>query len=362
MSLSSPLRATTTALVVTIMVMCRTAWAESVFVLLAGPTGGTGVPTEVVNRVRGELIADGFEVEVSPPVVVPDRADTLRRAGRGAGAAIVVGVFVDETSGGIDLHLLDSLSDRVVTRHLEAPTKSPDQGPQVVARHAVSLLRANLLDFVLEGLQSALSTASKGPASPSKPSVQQTSHETDSSPQNDANGGASLRRLALEGGLGVLGGFEGVGASIMPVLRVRYSAAQAFQLRLTGAGLGSSPSVQAPSGSATVSQGLVQLDAMGLFGQGRWMRPVASVGVGAYFAGVAGSGVLPYEGRTDSTVAVALSGCVGAAFQVARDIETSLELQAIVTEPGVVLRFVDLAAARMGRPLLFATLTVAGWI
>jgi len=356
------LRAATMTLVVAIVVTCRTAWAESVFVMLAGPTGGAGVPTEVVNRVRGELVADGFDVEVSPPVVESDRADTLRRAGRGAGAAIVVGVFVDETSGGIDLDLLDNLSDRVVTRHLEAPTKSPDQVPQVVARHAVSLLRANLLDFVLEGLRSALATAPKGAASPPKPSVQQPSHATDSSPQNDGSDRASLRRLAMEGGLGVLGGFEGVGPSIMPVLRVRYSAARAFQLRLTGAGLGSSPSIEAPSGSATVSQGLVQLDGMGLFGQGRWVRPVASVGVGAYFAGVTGSGVLPYEGRTDSAVAVALSGCVGAALPVARDVEMSLELQAIVTEPGVVLRFVDTAAARMGRPLFFATLTVAGWL
>jgi hypothetical protein len=352
--------------VVGIGVPCRLAWADSMCVLLAGPTGGAPIPTEVVNRVRGELIADGFHVELAPPVLAADRTEALRRSGRAAGAAIVVGLFVDENTGGVELYLLDALSDRVVVRRLDAPTKAPDQGPQVVARHAVSLIRANMLDFVVEGLRSALATAPKAsqvlPSSASSSSPQTT--PTPQSPTPDAViERPTLRRLALEGGLGVLGGFEGVGPSIMPVLRLRFAATQSFQIRLTGAGRGSSPAVQAQSGSATVEQDLVQLDAMAVVSQGRWVRPLAAVGLGAYYAGVTGSGVLPYyDGRNDSAVALALAGTVGAGFPMARDVELSLELQAVMTEPGVVLRFVDVSAARMGHPLLLATLTVAGWI
>ena len=359
-------------------VPCRPAWADSVFVFLAGPTGGAPIPTEVVNRLRGELIADGFQVELAPPSHEADRTEALRRSGRAAGAAIVVGLFVDENTGRIDLYLLDTLSDRVVARRLEAPTKSPDQGPQVVARHAVSLLRANLLDFVVEGLRSALATAPKVPASltsspnprgvqPS-PTVQtpppsQAVSALETPPREDAVDRPGVRRLfALEGGLGVLGGFEGVGLSVMPVVRLRLAANRTFQFRLTGAGLGSTPAVQAQAGSATVEQDLVQIDALAVMSQGRWVRPLAAVGLGAYYAGVAGSGILPYEGRSDSAVALALAGTVGAAFPMARDVEMSLELQALVTEPGMVLRFADVSAARLGRPLLLATFTVAGWI
>jgi hypothetical protein len=135
-----------------------------------------------------------------------------------------------------------------------------------------------------------------------------------------------------------------------------------FQLRLTGAGFGSNPSVQAPTGSATVEQDLVQFDAAAVLGEGRSVRPLAALGIGAYHAGVTGSGASPYEGRTDSAVALALAGTVGSEVEVAKDIEVSFELQAVVTEPGVVLRFVDVSAARMGRPLFLATVTVAGWI
>jgi hypothetical protein len=339
--------------VVAIVLPCRLAFADSVLVLLSGPTGGAPVPSEVVNRVRGELIADGFQVESGPSVPDVDRTEALRRAGRAAGAAIVAGLFVDEDTGGIDMCLLNTFSGGIVARRLEAPSKSSD-GPQVVARHAVTLLRANLLDFALEGLRSAFATAPKSPSTLASPPA--------ALPRDEAAERQRLPRVAVEGGLGVLGGFEAVGPSVMPVVRLRLAAAKALQFRLMGAGLGSAPSVQSQFGSATVAQGLVQVDAMASFGHGPWPRPLAAAGVGAYYAGVTGSGILPYQGHNDSAFALAISGAVGVGATVARDVDLSLELQALVTEPGVILRFADVAAARMGRPLLLATLTVAGWM
>ncbi|MGA2450637.1 MAG: hypothetical protein ABTD50_18375 [Polyangiaceae bacterium] len=343
--------------VVAVVFPRRVASADPVLVLIAEPTGGTPVSTEVANRVRGELIADGFHVELGPSVPDADRTGALRRAGRAGGAAIVAGLFVDDNTGRIDMYLLNTFSDGVVARRVEAPTRSPDEGPQVVARHAVTLLRATLLDFVVEGLRSAFAAPPKPPSRLSSPAAPPPSQSRD-----DASERRPSPRLAVEGGLGVMGGFGGVGPAVMPVLRFRLAATENLQVRLMGAGLGAAPSLQAQTGSATVQQDLVQLDAIVSAGRGRWPRPLAGVGVGAYYAGVTGSGTLPYQGHDDSALTLAVAGAVGLGATIARDVDLSLELQALVAEPGVVVRFADATAARLGRPLLFATFTVTGWM
>lgn len=333
-------------LALAIVASSRLARADSVVVVLAGPQSSADPPGEVMNRVRGELIADGFRVQPVSPVSEPARVATLRDAGRVGGGPIAAGLFVDENAG-IDIYLLDTLSSRIVLRHIDAQTASPGEAPEVVARHAVDLLRASLLDFAIEGLRSAATTTPTAAASP---------------PGGPSLDRPTMPRWAFEGGLGVLGSFQGVGAALVPVVRLRFAANRTFQIRLIGAGYGSTPSVKVDRGTATIQQGVILAEGSADLGHARWLRPLVAIGAGAYYAGVTGSGAPSYEGRSGDALALALDGSVGLATSLSSNVELSLEVHALVTEPGIAVRFIDVDAARLGRPSLLLTFTAAGWI
>jgi hypothetical protein len=268
----------------------------------------------------------------------------VRENGRGAGGPIAVGLFIDEDAEGLGIYLLDTLSGRTAVRYADRPT--PDEAPEVVARHAVDLLRASLLDFAIRGLrEAAASPKGEAPAA-----------------RVGSGGRSAPARWALEGGVGVVAGFAGVGASVAPVLRLRFALNQNFQLRLTGAGLGSNPSVQTDRGSAVVKQAVVLADGTAVLGQSRWLRPFAALGAGIYYVGVTGTGTPPYQGESGEAIAFAVDGGIGLCTSITPSLDLSLEAHVVVAQPGVAVRFVDEEAARVGQPALLVTLTLADWI
>jgi hypothetical protein len=278
------------------------------------------------------------------PVLPAERMDLVRENGRGAGGPIAVGLFVDEDSEELDIYLLDTISARTAVRHIDR--LMAEEAPEVVARHAVDLLRASLLEFAIAGLRDAAASpkgempaAHVGPVSRSAPA-----------------------RWAMEGGVGVVAGFAGVGASVAPVLRLRYSTTRDFQLRLTGAGLGSSPSVQTDQGAAAVQQAIVLADGTLVLGQSRWLRPLIVFGAGIYYAGVTGTGIPPYQGESSHAMAFAVDGGIGLSTSITPSVDLSLEAHVVFSEPGIAVRFLDEDAARLGQPVVLMTLTLVDWI
>jgi hypothetical protein len=320
--------------------------ADPLLVFVGVQAGGREGANELSNRVRGELVADGFRVEPVRPVAPAERMAFVRENAQGAGGPIAVGLFIDEDSesrGALGIYLVDTLSGRTAVRYTDRP--APDEAPEVVARHAVDLLRASLLDFAIRGLRDAAASQGEAPAA-----------------RVVSEGHVAPARWALEGGVGVVAGFAGVGASVAPVLRLRFALNRSFQLRLTGAGLGSNPSVQTDRGNAAVKQAVVLADATAVLGQSRWLRPFAALGGGIYYVGITGTGVPPYQGESGDAIAFAVDGGIGLATSITSSLDLSLEAHAVVAQPGVAVRFVDQEAARVGQPSLLVTLTLADWI
>jgi hypothetical protein len=330
-------------LTVAVLATCGLARADSVLVLVGGPAESADEANEVLNRVRGELVADGFRVEPVRAALPAERMGLVRQSG--GGGPIAVGLFVGEDSEELDIVLLDTVSGRSAVRHLNRPT--PREAPDAVARHAVDLLRASLLEFAIAGLRDTA-------ASPKA--------ETPVVRVEASGRSAPVLRWALEAGVGVVAGFAGVGVSVAPVLGLRYSMTRAFQLRLTGAGLGSSPSVQTDRGAAAVQQTIVLADGTLVLGQSRWLRPLLVFGAGVYYAGVAGTGVPPYEGVSGGGTAFALDGGIGLSTSLTTSLDLSLDARVVVAQPGIAVRFIDEDAARLGQPAVLMTLTLADWI
>ena len=312
-------------------------------IVLAHAADEGAASTEVLNRIRGELLADGYHVLLVDAVPKAERASSLSRTGRATGAAVAAGLFVGEGAGSVDLCLVDAVTGRVWTRSLDALPHSADQPPEVLARRTVDLLRANLVDFLVESLRSATQREpTKAP-----PSVEASDHPVEPS-------------WVLEGGLGVLGSFQGLGPALLPLLRVRRSLGRAMSVRVTGAWLGTQPQVDAPTGTASVEQGVVLLECVAQFWRGAPVRPLFSLGAGTYYVGVNGSGVSPYPGVRSSEFAFALDAGSGVSTRIASQVDLVFELHALVAAPGLSVRFLDVDEARIGRPSLFGTFTIAG--
>jgi hypothetical protein len=297
---------------------------------------------------RGELVADGFRVEIVAAVPADDEEAVVRERGLVAGGPIAAGLFLDD-AWGADVVLIDTRSGRSVRRQLFAPSTGPEEAPKVLARHTVDLLRGALLDFAIAGLRSVEPPSPKPPPPP-VPAPPALAPST------------STPRWALEGGLGVLTGFGGIGASVAPALRLRFAPTRELQLRLTGAGLGSNPTVQTGQGSATVEQAVALVDGTAVLGHSRWFRPLFTLGAGAYFAAVTGSAAVPYQGETANGIALALDGGLGFATTISPSLDLSLEAHVLVTEPGIAVRIVDQEIGRLGQPTLLVTLTLVDWI
>ena len=329
-----------------ILTLSRPARAESTLVVLGRPFGGAPNAMEQFNRARGELLADGFRVLLLDAIDEGGREAALLREGRAVGAPVVAGMFLTDDGGSIELWLVDTVSARVVVRRLQSePGESGE--PEVLARRSVDLLRASLLDFLVDSLRVVASTSPpRASPSPAGTSV-----------------APSVDRWALEGGLGILASFDGLGPAVLPVVRVRFAPAPPIRLRVTGAWLGTQPSVRAPTGSATVEQGLALAECAAR----PWRGPIApflSIGVGAYYAGVNGDAnrASPYQGTRSSAVAFTAEAGIGVSALVASRLEMVLEAEGLVSDPGIAIRFLEVDAARIGRPSLLGTMTLAGWL
>lgn len=332
------------AVVSVVVGFARSARAESTLVVIERSPTETGNSAEVINRVRGELLADGFRVEWVGPTSEDDRVLRLTREGRTAAVAVAAGLWLGDEAKTVELALVDELTGRTLVRRLEIEQA---QAPEVIARRSVEFLRAGLLDFLVDSLRSAIFQAGK-PA----PLI----------PRIEPGDAAARSRWAIEVGVGVLGSFEGVAPATMPLARVRFAANPALQLRLTTGWFGTQPLVQAPAGEASVAQGLALMEMTAHFWRRSLFRPFVSLGAGTYYVEVAGTAVAPDRSRRSSAVAFAVDAGLGVASPIGSHFEVLLEAQAVIADPGLAVRFLGVEAARIGRPSALGTLTIAGWI
>jgi hypothetical protein len=358
-----------------VFVVARSARAASALVVLIPPANGSPAADLVLSRTRGELLADGFHVLQVDATTESERVPTLQRVGRQAGAGVTAGLSLEGDGTTLDLYLVDLLNGRVLVQRLEERATVGGQAPEVVARHHVDRLRAHLLDFLVENLPPNASGATAAASAPSPtPSARPGEAPTPAPSESaaPATPGASdssqpklsgKPRIGIEAGIAVVGGFDGVPLAVMPLVRGRYEVARALQLRVTAAGLGTQPQVDSSAGSATIDQALALVEGVAQpWLDGKGVRPSVSVGAGVYHVGVTGSGTAPNSGQQNTGLAFALDGGAGLVVPLGPRVEMSFEGHAILTLPGIAVRFIDTEVARIGRPAVLGTMSLAGWI
>jgi hypothetical protein len=319
--------------------------AESALVVLVRPPAQSAIANEAITRIRGELLADGFDVLVVDASPGADPASVLVRADQQTSAAATLGLFLHADARVAEVWVVDRLTRKTVMRRIEMTASPAGSAPEVLARRSVELLRASLLEILVDAREEPVRNS--GPRDKASSWVAQALEPRQS-------------RWGVEAGAQVLAGFGGVSAAVMPIGRVRAALGRRFATRLTLTGLGTRPRVESDGGWATVSQELGLLELIGELAPESWLRPSVSLGAGVYHVGVDGSATWPYAGLSGDRFAFAADAGVGLALSITSSFALSVEGHAILVTPYPVIRFLGEDTARIGNPLLAASLTLVG--
>src|SRR3954471_8736506 len=149
-----------TLLVLATLLVARQLRAESARVVLVHWQPPSGVVLEAITRIRGELVADGFEVSIVGAPVGADPASVLARADPRTTAAATLGLFVQPDARAAELWVVDRLTSKTVMRRIEMTDPAPGSGPEVLARRSVELLRASLLEILVQARETPAAPAS----------------------------------------------------------------------------------------------------------------------------------------------------------------------------------------------------------
>lgn len=330
-------------IVLAVSLFGRPARAEPALVVLVRPPARSALVNEAITRIRGELIADGFQVSVIDAPAHADRASVLSGADRQTNAAATLGLFLHPDAEIAEVWVVDRLTQKTVMRRVEMTAPSARAAPEVLARRSVELLRASLLEILVQ--------AEEKPAEEASPRANASRWVERSLEPRPS-------RWGVEAGALVLGGSGRLGSAVMPVGRLRAAFGQRFAARLSLAGLGTRPAVESEVAKATVSQELGLFELVGELAPESWIRPFASLGAGFYHIGIEGSAASPYAGMSGDRFVFAADSGAGLALSIDSAFALALEGHLTFVTPYPVIRFLDADAVMADNPRAWVALTM----
>jgi hypothetical protein len=151
---------------------------------------------------------------------------------------------------------------------------------------------------------------------------------------------------------------QGLGTTIMPVLRAAYGLGTWSALRVTLSGLGTQTSArQVMGGEGNIRQDLATLDWVVTLGQ-RWLRPRLAVGAGIFLVTGNGVAAAPYVGRGDASVSFATAASVGTCVALGGRWWLTAEAGGFWLLPEARVTIAGLDGGHTGRPGLSLTTAV----
>ncbi len=319
-------------------------------VILVRPPAAPPSVTEALVRLRGELIAAGFDAEVIELSLGADVRASLERASPAstATATALVAVIASADPGSAELWVIDRVTGKTVVRRVNAGAADASRMAEVLSVRAVELLRASFLELAIATRPSA-----EAPA-PTAPAVERWAIQTLEEPD---------WTWAVEAGGGTADAIGGVWNAILSVARLEHAFGRRLCARVTFEGIGTDARVDTPNGYADVSQTVLLAEALVRFRRGRRIEPLITLGAGTLRLAADGHEAAPYQG--ESGVRWAAAGDVGVGVRLPllrRRFEIGIEAHALLAQPYPTVRFFDTEVTHAGRPSLIGSVTLLGGI
>lgn len=297
-----------------------------------------------LTLIHDELTAGGFEVATVDAGPHSDPISTAEVMRRQQGAVASIALLGDPETGTAELWILDRIGGAAEVRRIPATTDDPERVAEVLAIRTMELLRASALKWLVESSREITPSSPTAVPAPSPPPLT-----------------TKINAVGIETGLSVLYNVGGVGAAVLPLARLRVRAADAIFLRLSLAGLGSRPRVTSVLGSAVVQEDLGIVEVGATFRRGSRVRPLITVGAGAFHVSIEGQGISPYLGARDGRWASMFDCAVGAYLTLGAAVGIAVELHAFLAAPPSYIRFGEITSETLGRPAVWATVTLVAW-
>jgi hypothetical protein len=318
-------------------------------VILVRPPAAPPAVSEALVRLRGELVAAGFDAQVVEQVLGTDvRASLEKLSPASAGAATaLVAVVASAEPGSAELWVIDRVTGKTVVRRVNAGATDPRRMAEVLSVRAVELLRASFLEL-------AIGRPPDNNAPPSTPVVERwataTLEESDWTWAVEAGGGTAY---AVDGPWNV----------ILSVARLERALGQRFCARVSFVGLGTTARVDTPQGYAALSQTIVLAELIARFRRGRRIEPLLSLGAGALRLAADSHESAPFEALSGARWGAAGDVGVGLRVPLRRHrFELGIEAHALFAQPYPTVHFLGTEVARAGRPSLVGSVTLLGGI
>lgn len=318
-------------------------------VILVRPPAAPAAVTEALVRLRGELVAAGFDAEVVEQVLGVDvRASLEKLSPASAGAATaLVAVVASAEPGNAELWVIDRVTGKTVVRRVNAGATDPPRMAEVLSVRAVELLRASFLEL-------AIGAPPANNAPPSTPVVERwataTLEEADWTWAVEAGGGTAY---AVDGPWNV----------ILSVARIERAFGRRFCARVSFAGLGTAARVDTPEGYAGLSQTILLAEVIARFRRGHRIEPLLSLGAGALRLAADSHEAAPFGAVSGARWAAAADVGVGVRIPLRRHkFELGIEAHALFAQPYPTVQFLGNDVAQAGRPSLIGSVTLLGGI
>ena len=329
----------------TVLFWAVDAWAASV--MLVQPPSPSPAMAEAIVRVRGELISEGFQVEVMDGLKGTESRSWLEQLAEACKADAVVAILGDETPDSVEVWVVDKVTEKTVVRRIPFQPQS-DHAPKTFAIHTLELLRASFLEIDLRPSSRPSKAKSVPPA---------VAHFVDGEKP-----ASRPKRFGVEIGGAAVIGFGDVGPAILPVMRLGWAIRPSLVAQVAVAGHGSQASVRTDVASAQVTEEFAVLGASYRFVLGRHLRPSLSLAAGALHTRAEGQADSPQRGRDATMWSFLLDGGVGIGLVLAERFEVAFATHAQVANPYPAIRFDRSVVATSTRPSLLFTLTVGAWL
>ena len=320
-------------------------------VLLVTPEPGGDIAPAVLTRLRGELRAARFEMDVATIAADAPRRATVEEMATREGTSAALGIFFG--SGRVEMWASDASAGRTLMQNLPLDQGTPDRRATIVAVKAVDLLKATLAEIWSAPAPSPVETeppaAEPVIVAPPPPPPVVIEH-----PQDDSNAGRA-DRFSLSAGAGWVQ--AGSVSGWAPVIAIS-TALGGFGLagRLTISALGSSTDIAKPQGSAQLTQQMAMAELLLWSRAWHRMRAALAIGAGAHHLSIQGQPAPGFVSGNQGLWSTATGAGASVAWNLHSNLMLALDARAVENWPATTVNINRTQIARVGRPIIWVAL------
>jgi hypothetical protein len=348
--------------------------------------------TETLSSLHGELLSVGFEVKWidRPAGRGPGRVDSrawLEALAAEGGIDAVIDIVGDPELMAVDVWVIEDSPRRFEVWRVDLEPNTRNASERLAIR-AIEVLRSTFLENEMatreqhgEPIAERATPTAPGKQNEQADGGEQGKQKRDKQAEQERDKQAGQAGQAgqaeqdrhreptsrtegpsLEAGAAVLTSLDGVGPAILPIARFDWAASPWLVVQAALAGLGSSPTIATPLGTARIAQQYGVLGGGYRFGPDQWLWPFLALSAGALRTSVEGQAESPWLGHAVDQWSLLLDAGLGAGLRLPGRYYLTLAAHVHMAEPYVTIYFVDRVVATSGRPNLALTLTVGAWL